>query len=69
MVAHGTISPEDVGLIRVTDDPEEAAAIVQEGARKLSAELTPIRPSRLMGESAPYTLDATEVAGQRSAGS
>src|SRR5262245_53162918 len=45
MVQAGTISPEDVGLIRVTDDPEEMAAIVEEGTRHLKLKPIPVRPS------------------------
>jgi uncharacterized protein (TIGR00730 family) len=48
MTAAGAISPEDVGLLRVTDDPAEATSIVAEGIR--GVELTPVRPSRLLGE-------------------
>jgi uncharacterized protein (TIGR00730 family) len=48
LTASGAISAEDVGLLRVTDDPEEATRIVTEGTRNLK--LTPIRPSPLLGE-------------------
>ena len=34
LVAEGTISPSDVGLIRITDDPAEAVRIVAEGSAK-----------------------------------
>jgi uncharacterized protein (TIGR00730 family) len=51
MVAAGAISPEDVGLLRVTDDPEEAAAIVAESLRDLK--LPTIKPQRLFGETPP----------------
>jgi uncharacterized protein (TIGR00730 family) len=51
MVAAGTVSPEDVRLLRVTDDPDEAIAIVAESLRELK--IVPLRPSRLLGESPP----------------
>jgi uncharacterized protein (TIGR00730 family) len=51
MVAAGTVSPEDVGLLRVTDDPDEATAIVSEGLRGLK--IPAIRPLRLLGEAPP----------------
>jgi uncharacterized protein (TIGR00730 family) len=51
MVGAGTISPEDVGLIKVTDDPEEATAIIAESTKELK--LTPIRPLRVLGEKRP----------------
>ena len=34
LVGEGTISPSDVGLIRITDDPAEAVRIVAEGSAK-----------------------------------
>jgi len=50
MVDGGTISPEDVGLLRPTDDPAEAIAIVEEGIRGLKLPLRPPTPSRLLRE-------------------
>jgi uncharacterized protein (TIGR00730 family) len=47
LVATGAINPEDVGLLRVTDDLDEATGIVAEGTK--SIKLQP-RPSRLLGE-------------------
>jgi uncharacterized protein (TIGR00730 family) len=44
----GAISPEDVGLIRVTDDPDEATRIIAEGTKDLVP--FPVSPSRLLGE-------------------
>jgi uncharacterized protein (TIGR00730 family) len=44
----GAISPEDVGLIRITDDPEEATRIIAEGTKNLVP--SPVTPSRLLGE-------------------
>jgi uncharacterized protein (TIGR00730 family) len=53
MVQRGTISPEDVKLVRVTDDGAEAIAIVEEGLRALEVQLPPTpRPSALLGEKA-----------------
>ena len=51
MVAARTINPEEVGLVRVTDDPDEAMAIIAESTKDLK--LTPLAPSRLLGENAP----------------
>jgi uncharacterized protein (TIGR00730 family) len=51
MVDRKTISPEDWSLLHVTDDPAEAAAIVGESIKHLP--LTPLRPSRLLGEERP----------------
>lgn len=53
MVEHGTISPEDRGLIRPTDDPNEAVAIIEESVRELNVTLKPRSPSRWLGEKAP----------------
>jgi len=50
MVARGTISPEDTGLLRATDDLDEAVAIIEESTRDLAVDLVPLRPSRLLGE-------------------
>jgi uncharacterized protein (TIGR00730 family) len=55
MIGRGTISPEDAGLIRLTDSPEEAAAIVQESTTAMKLVLTPQKPSRLLGERGPAT--------------
>jgi uncharacterized protein (TIGR00730 family) len=52
MVARGTISPEDVGLLRATDDPDEAIRIIEEGTRDLALSLPALQPSRLLGETA-----------------
>jgi uncharacterized protein (TIGR00730 family) len=48
MVAARTIDPEEVGLLRVTDDPDEAVAIIAESTKDLK--LQPLKPSRLLGE-------------------
>jgi uncharacterized protein (TIGR00730 family) len=48
LTERGAISAEDVGLLRVTDDPQEAAAIVAEGISAVN--LKPRRPSRLLAE-------------------
>jgi hypothetical protein len=53
MVERGTISPEDARLLRVTDDPEEAVAVIEESVRDLKLTLQPLRPSRLLAEKAP----------------
>jgi uncharacterized protein (TIGR00730 family) len=50
LAINGAISPEDAGLIRVTDDPDEAIAIIREGTKNL-VPLRPV-PSRLLGEQA-----------------
>lgn len=50
MVARGTIGPEDVELLRVTDDPEEAVRVIQESLGALNLPLQRISPSRLLGE-------------------
>jgi uncharacterized protein (TIGR00730 family) len=50
LAASGAISPEDAGLLRVTDDPDEATRIVAEATK--SIKLSP-RPSRLLGEANP----------------
>jgi uncharacterized protein (TIGR00730 family) len=50
MLAQGTISPEDVDLITVTDSPEEAAAVVREAARSgVGLERAPHR-MKVLGE-------------------
>jgi uncharacterized protein (TIGR00730 family) len=49
LTATGAISPEDVGLLRCTDDPAEAARIIAETAPAPP----PIRPLRVLGEKAP----------------
>ena len=51
LVAARAISPEDVGLLRLTDDPDEATAIVAEGTKDLK--LVPLKPQKLLGETAP----------------
>jgi uncharacterized protein (TIGR00730 family) len=48
LTTSGAISPEDVGLLRVTDDADEAMAIIAESTAKLARR--PVRPSRLLGE-------------------
>jgi uncharacterized protein (TIGR00730 family) len=48
LVEAGAIAREDAGLLRVSDDPEEATAIVAEGTRDLR--LRPLRPSPWLGE-------------------
>jgi uncharacterized protein (TIGR00730 family) len=35
LVKHGTISPEDLDLFQIADDPQTALAILQEGVTKL----------------------------------
>jgi uncharacterized protein (TIGR00730 family) len=49
MVAARTISQEDVGLLRVTDDPDEAIGIIADATRDLKLKPLP-QPSRLLGE-------------------
>lgn len=49
MAAARAISPEDLSLFHLTDDPDEAMAIVAEGTKDLK--LTPLRPMRVLGES------------------
>ncbi len=61
MVGAGTISPEDVGLIHVTDDLDEAMKIIAESTRELKLKLLPIKPSRLLGESPPRSGKVTGV--------
>ena len=51
LVRDGAISPEDVGLINVTDDPEEALRIIAEGTKDMVPPRP--RPSRLLGERGP----------------
>jgi uncharacterized protein (TIGR00730 family) len=63
MVARGTISPEDTGLLRPTDDVEEAISIIAESTRALKLKLRPLNPSRLLGETGGPATTAT--AGQR----
>jgi uncharacterized protein (TIGR00730 family) len=48
MVAARAISAEDVGLLHLTDDPDEATAIVAEGTKDLK--LRPIKPLKVLGE-------------------
>jgi len=49
MVGAGTISPEDPGLISVTDSPERAIEILMESARVVKGP----EPSGILGEQAP----------------
>lgn len=54
MVAHGTVSPDDIDLVRLTDSVSEAIGWVREGwQERLESEPTPPRPTRVLGEKAP----------------
>jgi len=50
LLAARAISPEDVGLLHLTDDPDVAIAIIAEGTKGLK--LTPIKPIKVLGEKA-----------------
>jgi uncharacterized protein (TIGR00730 family) len=51
LTASGAISNEDVGLLRLTDDPDEATRIIAESTAKIAH--TPVRPLRMLGEKPP----------------
>lgn len=53
MVEAGTIAPDDTRLLRVTDDPEAAAAHIHDIAVSRFDLGDRLRPIRVLGESAP----------------
>jgi uncharacterized protein (TIGR00730 family) len=50
MVAEGTIAPEDLARLHLTDSPSEAVAIVEAHAHKVAGLRLKTRPSPLLGE-------------------
>ena len=51
LIGEGTISPEDLGLIHMTDDPDEAVRIILEHERR-RGESPVVTPAAALGESA-----------------
>jgi uncharacterized protein (TIGR00730 family) len=51
LTASGAISSEDVGLLTLTDDPDEATRIIAESTATIAR--TPVRPMRVLGEKVP----------------
>lgn len=60
MVARGVIGMEDIGMLRSTDDPDEAIGIVEENTRDFKLNLKPLKPSRLLGESGARVVKAID---------
>jgi hypothetical protein len=59
MSAWNTIDASDFRHIHVTDNPDEAVAIFERSTRILKLTRLPVRPSAVLGESAPaLTLSA-----------
>jgi hypothetical protein len=50
LVAAGTISPHDISLITLTDDPEVAVAKIREGLALQAVHKARPKPQRLLGE-------------------
>ena len=53
MVREGTIGPQDLDLLKITDSPGEAVRLALDGARRLLAAHPPTSPSWILGETEP----------------
>lgn len=57
----GTISPEDISLVIITDSPDEAVQFIRETTlQRFGLELQKFRPISLFGEHAPKRIQARE---------